>query len=63
MELSESVQKGLQYLADAVHFDLKTFTAFTEVTFGSLISSQSECVLGKRAVTKPLCALELPVHT
>ncbi|KAL2085903.1 hypothetical protein ACEWY4_019223 [Coilia grayii] len=45
MELSESVQKGLQYLADPVHFDLKTFTAFTEVAFQSLISSRSECGL------------------
>ncbi|KAG5268137.1 hypothetical protein AALO_G00208640 [Alosa alosa] len=44
MELSESVQKGLQYLADAVHFDLKSFSAFTEVAFGSLVS-RSECGL------------------
>ncbi|XP_063063427.1 COMM domain-containing protein 3 [Engraulis encrasicolus] len=45
MELSDSVQKGLQYLADPVHFDLKTFTTFTDAAFQSLLSSQSECGL------------------
>ncbi|KAA0704785.1 Polycomb complex protein BMI-1-A [Triplophysa tibetana] len=45
MELSESVTKGLQALADPNLFDLKSFTIFTEVTFGSLVSSAGETVL------------------
>lgn len=55
MELSDSVQKGLQYLADPVHFDLKTFTTFTDAAFQSLLSSQSECGLGKCCYRPSLC--------
>uniref|UniRef100_A0A671N7U6 COMM domain-containing protein 3 n=1 Tax=Sinocyclocheilus anshuiensis TaxID=1608454 RepID=A0A671N7U6_9TELE len=46
MELSESVMKGLQTLADPNVFDLKSLTIFTEVAFDSLVSSRSESVLG-----------------
>uniref|UniRef100_A0A8C1JKL1 COMM domain containing 3 n=1 Tax=Cyprinus carpio TaxID=7962 RepID=A0A8C1JKL1_CYPCA len=46
MELSESVLKGLQTLADPNVFDLKSFTTFTEVAFDSLDSSRGESVLG-----------------
>lgn len=50
MELSESVTKGLQALADPNLFDLKSFTIFTEVAFGSLVSSAGETVLGEMAL-------------
>lgn len=50
MELSESVTKGLQALADPSLFDLKSFTIFTEVSFDSLVSSAGETVLGKMAL-------------
>ncbi|XP_067107929.1 COMM domain-containing protein 3 isoform X1 [Osmerus mordax] len=42
MELSESVQRGLQTLADPTIFDLKTFTVFIEVAFRSLLSAHSD---------------------
>lgn len=47
MELSESVLKGLQTVADPNVFDLKSFTIFTEVVFDSLVSPRRESVLGK----------------
>lgn len=47
MELSESVMKGLQTLADPNVFNLKSFTIFTETAFDSLVSSRGESVLGK----------------
>ncbi len=47
MELSESVTKGLQTLADPNVFNLKSFTIFTETAFDSLVSSRGESVLGK----------------
>lgn len=48
MELSESVQRGLQTLADPTVFDLKTFTVFIEVAFRSLLSAHSDhSILGK----------------
>lgn len=46
MELSESVTKGLQTLADPVLFDPKSFTIFTEIAFDSLVASGVETVLG-----------------
>ncbi|KTF94464.1 hypothetical protein cypCar_00030632 [Cyprinus carpio] len=46
MELSESVMKGLQTLADPTVFDLKSFTIFTEVAFDSLVSHRGGSVLG-----------------
>uniref|UniRef100_A0A8C2IFZ7 COMM domain-containing protein 3 n=1 Tax=Cyprinus carpio TaxID=7962 RepID=A0A8C2IFZ7_CYPCA len=46
MELSESVMKGLQTLADPTVFDLKSFTIFTEVAFDSLVSPRGGSVLG-----------------
>uniref|UniRef100_A0A8C8D7D7 COMM domain-containing protein 3 n=1 Tax=Oncorhynchus tshawytscha TaxID=74940 RepID=A0A8C8D7D7_ONCTS len=42
MELSESVQKGLQSLADATFFDMKTFSVFIEVAFRSLLSAHAD---------------------
>ncbi|KAJ8272864.1 hypothetical protein GJAV_G00094330 [Gymnothorax javanicus] len=42
MELSEFVQKGLQYLSDPDYFDLKTFSALVEMTFRSLLASHSD---------------------
>ncbi len=47
MELSESVMKGLQTLAEPNVFNLKSFTIFTEAAFDSLVSSRGESVLGK----------------
>ncbi|XP_017308136.2 COMM domain-containing protein 3 [Ictalurus punctatus] len=38
MELSDSVVKGLQTLADPAYLDLKSFTIFTEAAFSSLLS-------------------------
>ncbi|XP_073686920.1 COMM domain-containing protein 3 [Garra rufa] len=46
MELSDSVMKGLQTLADPNVFDQKSFTIFTEVAFDSLVSTRGESVLG-----------------
>lgn len=46
MELSESVMKGLQILADPNVIDLKSYTIFTEVAFDSLVSPRSESALG-----------------
>lgn len=60
MELSESVTKGLQTLADPVLFDPKSFTIFTEIVFDSLVSSGGETFLGKMAM-RSLCATLLPV--
>uniref|UniRef100_A0A674BB78 COMM domain-containing protein 3 n=1 Tax=Salmo trutta TaxID=8032 RepID=A0A674BB78_SALTR len=42
MELSESVQKGLQSLADATVFDMKTFSVLIEVAFRSLLSAHAD---------------------
>uniref|UniRef100_A0AB40E764 COMM domain-containing protein 3 n=1 Tax=Esox lucius TaxID=8010 RepID=A0AB40E764_ESOLU len=42
MELSESVQKGLQSLADPMLFDLKTFSVLIEVAFQSLVSAHAD---------------------
>ncbi|KAM4606057.1 COMM domain-containing protein 3 [Polymixia lowei] len=39
MELSESVQKGLQSLADPSLFDLKSFAVLIDVAFRSLLSA------------------------
>ena len=48
MELSGSVQRGLQTLADPTVFDLKTFTVFLEVAFQSLLTAHSDhSILGK----------------
>lgn len=60
MELSESVMKGLQNVADPNVFDLKSFTIFTELVFDSLVSPRRESVLGKM-VEVFLCAALLPV--
>ncbi|XP_006634447.1 COMM domain-containing protein 3 isoform X1 [Lepisosteus oculatus] len=47
MELSEFVQRGLQYLTDTDYFDSKTFTVFIKVAFQSLLSSHSDhAILG-----------------
>lgn len=61
MELSESVMKGLQTLADPNVFNLKSFTTFTEAAFDSLVSSRGESVLGKMVELFFLCAALLPV--
>ncbi|KAL7840834.1 hypothetical protein AOLI_G00261570 [Acnodon oligacanthus] len=45
MELSESVAKGLQSLADPGCFDLRSFTAFTEAAFDSLLSPGTDSAL------------------
>ncbi|KAL6462896.1 hypothetical protein MHYP_G00293180 [Metynnis hypsauchen] len=45
MELSDSVVKGLQTLADPACFDFRSFTAFTEVAFDSLLSSGHDSAL------------------
>ncbi|TRZ00306.1 hypothetical protein DNTS_009906 [Danionella cerebrum] len=45
MEVSESVMKGLQTLADPSLFDLKSFILFTEVAFDSLLSPRGESAL------------------
>ncbi|XP_015462734.2 COMM domain-containing protein 3 isoform X1 [Astyanax mexicanus] len=50
MELSDSVVKGLQTLADPACFDLKSFSAFTEVAFDSLLSSTGNGVSGHPAL-------------
>ncbi|CAJ1082328.1 COMM domain-containing protein 3 isoform X2 [Xyrichtys novacula] len=42
MELSESVQRGLQSLADPSSFDQSSFQALVEVSFRSLLSSHSD---------------------
>ncbi|KAL1006593.1 hypothetical protein UPYG_G00074220 [Umbra pygmaea] len=42
MELSESVQNGLQSLADPVIFDLKTFSVLIDVAFRSLLSAHAD---------------------
>ncbi|KAJ8383297.1 hypothetical protein AAFF_G00222330 [Aldrovandia affinis] len=42
MELSEFVQKGLQYLADPEYFDVKTFSVLVEVAFRSLLASHAD---------------------
>ncbi|KAI1902221.1 hypothetical protein AGOR_G00042480 [Albula goreensis] len=42
MELSEFVQKGLQYLADPEYFDVKTFSHLVEVSFRTLLASQTD---------------------
>ncbi|XP_066516722.1 COMM domain-containing protein 3 [Hoplias malabaricus] len=40
MELSESVVKGLQTLADSASFDFKSFSIFIETAFDTLLSSR-----------------------
>ncbi|CAL8311578.1 unnamed protein product [Merluccius merluccius] len=42
MELSESVQRGLQSLADPSLFDLASFTALTDVAFRSLLAAHAD---------------------
>ncbi|KAM9436631.1 COMM domain-containing protein 3 [Clarias gariepinus] len=44
MELSDSVVKGLQTLADPAYLDLKSFTVFIEGAFRSLLSFPSSSV-------------------
>ncbi|KAF5893963.1 protein AF-10 isoform X4, partial [Clarias magur] len=44
MELSESVVKGLQNLADPAYLDLKSFTVFVEAAFRSLLSFETGSV-------------------
>ncbi|KAK3515876.1 hypothetical protein QTP70_034741 [Hemibagrus guttatus] len=44
MELSDSVVKGLQTLADPACFGFKSFTIFTEVAFRSLLSFPTDSV-------------------
>ncbi|KAG9356077.1 hypothetical protein JZ751_000921 [Albula glossodonta] len=47
MELSEFVQKGLQYLADPEYFDVKTFSHLVEVSFRTLLASHTDdAILG-----------------
>ncbi|TRZ00309.1 hypothetical protein DNTS_009906 [Danionella cerebrum] len=48
MEVSESVMKGLQTLADPSLFDLKSFILFTEVAFDSLLSPRGESALANQ---------------
>uniref|UniRef100_A0A4W5K8A4 COMM domain-containing protein 3 n=1 Tax=Hucho hucho TaxID=62062 RepID=A0A4W5K8A4_9TELE len=43
MELSESVQKGLQSLADPTLSDLKTFPVLIELAFRSLLTAHADC--------------------
>lgn len=57
MELSESVMKGLQTVADPNVFDLKSFTIFIEVVFDSLVSPRRESVLGKLVEVFSLCCI------
>lgn len=48
MELSQSVQKGLQALADPSAFDRTSFQVLVDVSFRSLLSSQGDpTVLGE----------------
>lgn len=48
MELSESVQRGLQSLADASAFDQSSFPVLVDVSFRSLLSSHADpAVLGE----------------
>uniref|UniRef100_A0A667XG36 COMM domain-containing protein 3 n=1 Tax=Myripristis murdjan TaxID=586833 RepID=A0A667XG36_9TELE len=42
MELSESVQRGLQSLADPSLFDLSSFPVLVDVSFRSLLSSHAD---------------------
>ncbi|XP_036374913.1 COMM domain-containing protein 3 [Megalops cyprinoides] len=42
MEFSESVLKGLQYLADPEHIDVKAFSTLVDVAFGSLLASHTD---------------------
>ncbi|XP_038582430.1 COMM domain-containing protein 3 [Micropterus salmoides] len=42
MELSESVQRGLQSLADASAFDQSSFPVLVDVSFRSLLSSHAD---------------------
>lgn len=49
MELSESVQKGFQMLADPGSFDSNAFTLLLRAAFQSLLDAQAdEAVLGKQ---------------
>lgn len=48
MELSESVQRGLRYLADPSVFDRASFQVLVDVSFRSLLSSHGDpSVLGE----------------
>lgn len=48
MELSESVQRGLQSLADPSSFDQSSFQVLVDVSFRSLLSSKGDpAVLGE----------------
>uniref|UniRef100_A0AAQ4RKN4 COMM domain-containing protein 3 n=1 Tax=Gasterosteus aculeatus aculeatus TaxID=481459 RepID=A0AAQ4RKN4_GASAC len=42
MELSESVQRGLQSLADPSSFDRRSYQVLVDVSFRSLLSSQAD---------------------
>ncbi|CAL8292909.1 unnamed protein product [Lota lota] len=42
MELSDSVQKGLQSIADPSLFDLKSFTVLIDIAFRSLLSAHAD---------------------
>jgi len=42
MELSESVQRGLQSLADPSAFDQSSYQALVDVSFRSLLSSHAD---------------------
>lgn len=54
MELSDSVVKGLQPLADPACLDLKSFIIFTEAAFRSLLSFPTGSVFGKISRYCPL---------
>lgn len=53
MELSDTVVKGLQTLADPANLDLKSFTVFTEAAFRSLLSFPTASVFGKMSCFLP----------
>ena len=62
MELSESVQKGLQSAADPSLFDLRSFTALTDVAFRSLLSAHADPgVLGTASRAAFVCAAFPPL--
>lgn len=66
MELSESVQRGLQSLADQSVFDHGSFQVLVDVSFRSLLSSHGDpTVLGELLPLRApllLSPLLLPVY-
>ncbi|XP_029552423.1 COMM domain-containing protein 3 isoform X2 [Salmo trutta] len=54
MELSESVQKGLQSLADPTLFDLKTFSVLIELAFRSLLTGHADRSVLDQPELKPI---------